>query len=162
MRKNLMIAAAAATLSLGAIAPLGMSVAAHAASNTTTGTSMADKIASKFNLNKTDVQKVFDEDRATHEADRTQAEKERLATLVKDGKITQAQSDKIAAKLAEMKSEMEANRTAMQSKTEAERKAARDANKAALDKWANDNGIDIQYLMPAHGGPGGGGPGRNM
>jgi hypothetical protein len=162
MRKNLMIAAAAATISLGVITPLGMSVAAHAASNTASGSSIVDKIASKFNLNKSDVQKVFDENRAAHNADRQQAEINRLATLVKDGKITQDQSEKIAAKQAEMKAQMEANRASMQSMTEVERKAAREATKVALEKWSSDNGIDIQYLMPAHGGPNGGGHSHAM
>ncbi len=153
MKKNLMIAAAAATLSLGAIVPVGMSMAASAASDTA-GTSIVDKIASKFNLNKADVQKVFDEERATHEAERMQKQKEELASLVTAGTLTQAQADKITAKRAEIKAEMDANRDAMKSKTEAERKTAMEAKKTELDAWAKANGIDVKYLMPGHGGMG--------
>ncbi len=165
MRKNILIAATAATLSFGAIAPIGLTLAAHAQTGTTTGTSIVDKIASKFNLNKTDVQKVFDENRTAHQAERTQAEKDKLAALVSAGTLTQAQADKITAKHAEMKAAMDADRSAMQSKTEAERKAAMDAKKAELDKWAADNGIDAKYVMPGGGmggGRGPGGPGGNL
>jgi hypothetical protein len=166
MRKNILIAATAATLSFGAIAPVGLTLAAHAQTGaTTSGTSIVDKIAGKFSLNKTDVQKVFDEDRTAHEAERTQAEKDKLAGLVTAGTLTQAQADKITAKRAEMKADMDANRTAIQSKTDTERKAAMDAKKAELDKWAADNGIDAKYLMPGDGmgrGRGPGGPGGNL
>jgi membrane protein involved in colicin uptake len=78
--------------------------------------------------------------------------------------LTQVQADKITAKRAELKAAMDADRTAMQSKTEAERKAAMDAKKAELDKWAADNGIDAKYLMPGGGmggGRGHGGPDAN-
>lgn len=160
MKKNLMIAATAATLSLGAIVPVGMTMAANAASDTS-GTSIVDKIASKFNLNKTDVQKVFDEDRAAHEAERTQAAKDELAALVKAGTLTQAQADKITAKRAELRADMDANRDAMKNKTETERKTIMDAKKAELDAWAKANGIDVKYLMPSHGGMGRG-PGGDM
>jgi hypothetical protein len=155
VKKNLLVVATAATLSLGALVP----VAAMAQSDTSTnGTSIVDKIASKFNLNKADVQKVFDEERATREAEREQDAKDELAALVKAGTLTQAQADKITAKRTEIKADMEANRDAMKDKTEAERKATMDAKKAELDKWASDNGIDAKYLMPGHGkghGPGG-------
>lgn len=158
MKKNLLIAATAATLSLGALVP----VAAMAQSDTSTSSSsIVDKIASKFNLNKADVQKVFDEEHATREAEREQKSKDELAALVKAGTLTQAQADKITAKRAEMKADMEANRDAMKDKTEAERKAAMDAKKAELDKWASDNGIDVKYVMPGHGGRSHGGPRGN-
>ncbi len=153
-----MIAATAATLSLGAMVPLGMSVAAHAQGNNT-GSSIVDKIASKFNLNKTDVQKVFDENRATNQAERKQAAANQLATLVKDGKLTQAQADLITAKRAELQADMQKNRDAMKDKTQDEREAARAAEKADIDKWAADNGIDAKYLMPGPGHNGGKGPG---
>jgi membrane protein involved in colicin uptake len=156
VKKNLLVAATAATLSLGALVP----VAAMAQSDSTTGSSsIVDKLASKFSLNKADVQKVFDEEHAARQAAREQESKDELAALVKAGTLTQAQADKITAKRAEIKAEMDANRNAMQDKTEAERKAAMDAKKAEIDKWASDNGIDAKYLMLGHGGGRGhGGP----
>lgn len=155
MKKSLLIGASVITLGVGALVPL----AAHAQTGTTsTGTSIVDKIASKFNLNKADVQKVFDEDRATHQAEREQQEATKLADLVKAGTLTQAQADKITAKRAEMKADMEKNKDSFKTMTEAERKAAMDAKKTALDQWAKDNGIDAKYLML--GGRGQGGPGH--
>ena len=154
MKRALLIGASVVTLGVGALVPL----AAHAqtGSSSTTGTSIVDKIASKFNLNKTDVQKVFDEDRAARDAEREQQEATKLADLVKAGTLTQAQADKITTKRAEMKAERDKNKDSFKNMTDAERKAAMDANKTALDKWAKDNGIDIKYLMPGgnHGGPG--------
>ncbi len=151
-----MVAATAATLTLGAAAPL----AAHAvqAESADSGSSLVDKIASKFNLNKDEVQKVFDENRAAHEAEHEQDFKDKLATLVKEGKITQAQSDKIQAKHDEMKADRDKNMESFKNMTEDERKAAMDAKRDELKQWAQDNGIDESYLMPMRGG----GPGGRM
>ncbi len=78
-------------LSIGA-ASVGTMGLAHAATNTTTSTnpqsSLIEKLVSKFNLNKDDVQKVFDEDRASHEAEQETQTKTKLDKLVTDGKIT--------------------------------------------------------------------------
>ena len=113
MKKNLLVAATAATLSLGALVPM----AAMAQSDSTTGSSsIVDKIASKFSLNKADVQKVFDEEHVARQAEHEQAYKDKIAAAVKDGKLTQAQADKVLAKHAEMKAEMEKNRDAMKEK----------------------------------------------
>jgi len=155
MKKNLIIAASIAAVGFGAAVPLASTLTAHAAANTTTGSSsLVDKIASTFHLNTTDVQKVFDDQRAANQAKRAQAEKDRLAADVKAGTITQAQADKITAKLAEL----QADRTALKNKTPAERKAAMDAERTALETWAKDNGIDMSYLHMGRGGPGGRGP----
>jgi hypothetical protein len=87
-----------------------------------------------------------------------------VAKLVTDGKLTQAQADKINAKRTELKAAMDADRTAMDSKTDAERKAAMDTKKTELDTWLKDNGIDTQYAyLLMGGGPGGpGGRGGDM
>ncbi len=135
------------------------------AQSSTTGTGgLVDKIAQKFNLNKADVQKVFDEDRAVHQAEHEQKENERLDQAVKDGKITQAQEDLIKAKVKELQAKREAARDAMKDKTKAERKATMDAERTDLEKWAKGNNIPAEYLLfgpHGHGGPGhdGGVPG---
>ncbi len=90
---------------------------------------------------------------AKHEADN----KSRLDQAVKDGKITQEQEDKIIAKQKELKAERDANKEAIKNKTEAERKAAMEAKKTELEKWAKDNNVPIEYLHPG-GGRGMGGP----
>lgn len=113
--------------------------------------SIVDQLATRFHLNKADVQKVFDENQASRQAMHMQNEQTRLAALVKAGTLTQAQADKITAKLAEMQTERETDRTEMKSLTPAERHDKREVERTALQKWATDNGIDIKYLMPGHG-----------
>lgn len=162
MKKHLLAAGVAATVGLSAV---GAGVA-HAATTNSASTdpmsSMVDKIATKFNLNKADVQKVFDEQKTEMQAERGQKVKDEVAQLVKDGKLTQAQADAINAKRAEVQKDREANRDAMKDKTQAERKAEMDKKKAELEAWAKQQGIDSQYLRyvmgggPGHGhGPGG-------
>jgi hypothetical protein len=72
-------------------------------------TGLVEAVAKKFNLDQSQVQAVFDE---YHTQQRQQMmekmqdrEAERLAKLVADGKITQAQQQAILAKLAELKTE---------------------------------------------------------
>lgn len=151
IKKSLVIAGTVASIGLASITGLGL---ASAQSSTTGGSTLVDKIAAKFNLNKADVQKVFDEDHAAHEAEMQQKQADRLAQAVKDGKLTQDQADKITAKLQELQTQREANRTAMEGKTNAERKAAMDAERTALEQWAKDNNIPLEYLRGL-GGPGG-------
>jgi hypothetical protein len=87
--------------------------------------------------------------------------KDKIASLVEDGRLTQAQADKINAKRAELQKTREANRDSMDDKTSTERKAAMDAEKTALDTWMDENDIDDTYaylLMGGHGHGGLGGP----
>lgn len=127
--------------------------ASAATSSTDRADSLASKIASKFNLNKDDVKKVLDEDRAANQAERqkemlTRAE-ERLTQAVKDGKLTEAQKTKILDKIKSEQSFMDS----LKDKTQAERKTAMDQHRTELQQWAKDNGIDEKYVMM--GGPGG-------
>ena len=156
---------ATAVTSIGA-AGMGSMGLAHAATSTTNGTnpqqSIVDKLTSKFNLKKDDVQKVFDEEHTTREAERTAKTKDKLDALVKDGKITQAQEDKLIAKADEMRANHETNREAMKDKTMDERKAAMQTERDAYKKWLSDNSIAEEYgrmIMGGHGHGGPGGPG---
>ena len=156
-----MVAAAAATIG---IAGLGAGVAqAATSSDSTTNTnpmsSLVDKLATKFNLNKTEVQAVFDEQKATMNAERETKVKAEVAKLVTDKKITQAQADLIDAKRAELEKERETNKDSFKDLTQTERKAKMDERKATLEAWAKENGIDTQYLRYVQGGGRGHGPG---
>lgn len=137
---------------------MGLASAATATS-TNPQQSIIDKLVSKFNLNKEEVQKVFDQDRAEHQAAREAEVKTKLDSLVKEGKLTQAQEDKLIAKAKEMQSQREANRESFKDKTEAERKAAFEKERTAFTTWLSDNGIAEEYGRLIMGGPGGrGGP----
>jgi hypothetical protein len=162
MKKKLMVAATVATIGIGG---LGASVA-HAATSTTTGTSIVDKLVAKFGLKKADVQAVFDAERAERQAARLTQLQTKLATAVTDGKITQTQSDAIVAKFKENQATRDANKDTMDTLTDTERKAKMDAERTAFDKWVTDSGIPTEYARLAqggghgHGGPGG--PGGDM
>lgn len=146
MNKRLLMTVAAVTLGLGVAVPL---VASAAQTGSATGrVSLVDQIASKFSLNKADVQKLFDDNRTANQATRSQAFTTRLGTLVKDGKLTQVQADKIQVK----RTEIVAFKASLNSKTPAERQAAMKTERDAVAQWAKDNGIDASYLMLGRGG----------
>lgn len=158
MKKPLLIAGVVSTIGL---AGLGAGVAQAATSSDSDKAPMSglvDAIATKFNLDKTQVQQVVDEQRTQMEAEREEKIKSQLNTLVKDGKITQAQADAITTKRAELHKEREANKDSADDKTAAERKTDREAKKTALETWAKEQGIDSKYLRyvfgHGHGGPG--------
>lgn len=150
-----MLAAAGIATVIGAAGLTGVGIV-NAAGTTSTSTdpmsNLVDAIASKFNLNKSDVQSVFDEQRTKMEADREAEVKAEVAQLVTDGKLTQAQADKINAKRAELQKEREANKATNQSKTREEMKAEMETKRTALETWAKENGIDTAYLRFVFGG----------
>ena len=136
MKKSKLIGLSMTAVILGVV---GLGAIASAQTNTS-GMGIVDKIATKFNLKKADVQAVFDADKTEHEAARAAEESTRLQALVDKGTISSDQKTKIEAKQVELKT-------------------ARDAERTALDKWATDNGIDASYLRGGMGGHmGRGGP----
>jgi hypothetical protein len=130
--------------------------AVSAATDTPNGNPMAglvSAIASKFNLDASEVQAVFDGQKtkmdaeqktkmAGMEARRQQQFSERLAKAVSDGKLAQAQANLIIAK----KAEFEAAKTSLEGKTKEERRAAMEAQKESLKAWATANNIPDGYL----------------
>ncbi|HEY1064308.1 MAG TPA: hypothetical protein VGE30_03360 [Candidatus Saccharimonadales bacterium] len=157
VKRSLIVGAAVATATLGALA--GAGVVSAATDNTKSETSIVDKLASKFNLNKDEVQAVFDEDRAAHRAEREADQKERLAQAVSDGKLTQAQADHVTAALNDIR-ELRGD-----AKPRTLSDEARDRIKDKMDAlrdWAKQNNIDLEYVMPGHIPGGHGGPGWGM
>ena len=145
-KKKTILAASVATAGLAGILLVGGVAFAQTSSGKT---SMAQAIATKFNLKTEDVQKVID---SQHE----EMMKAHLDQLVKDGKITGDQENKIIAKQAEMRPKIEA----AQAQTEpAERKKAMEAIKAEMQKWEKENNIPKGVMGPPRGGHGPGGPG---
>jgi len=156
IKRSLLVGATLTTLAAGA-GGVGLASAATdtSGSSSTSGTSLVDKLVAKFHLNKADVQAVVDADRQEHEAQREADQKEKLATAVKDGKLTQAQADHITQALAEIKTLRGDAGPSTESDT------TRDQIKAKMDAlrtWADENNIDMQYVMLGHGHGGPGGP----
>ncbi len=128
--------------------------------------SIVQKIADKFGLNKTDVQAVFDQDRADRKTAMEGKFESQLDQAVKDGKLTDAQKQLIISKRKELETTRQNQMQNMQGKSRDEIKAAMEANRAtmeaerkSLEDWAKQNGIDVKYLMGGFGMHGG--PGRN-
>lgn len=71
---------------------------------------VVQKIAQKFNLDVSEVQKVFDEDRDARRAEMYASFSDRLDELVLAGKITSSQKEVILEKHEQMRDKMEALR----------------------------------------------------
>lgn len=152
----------------GAATTIGLASIVGVASAQTESSSLVDKISQRFNIDKSEVQKVFDEDRTQRQAEHQQRFEARLTQAVKDGKLTEDQKSKLIAKQKELKAAMEAKRESMKdqredmaSKTETERQQLMEQRRAEMDKlkseieaWEKENNIPTGYLG-LHG-PGGG------
>lgn len=159
--KTLIIAAVTASTLVG----VGAS-AIHAAQPTNGGTTpmqgLVAALATKFNLNATDVQAVFDQQRteikATMQVKHLEEQKTRLAAAVTAGTLTQAQADAIIAKHAEVKTFMDS----LKDKTQAEREAALTTKRAELKAWATANNLPEQFAnLGGFGGEHAGPRGQN-
>jgi len=160
MNKKLAVAGITAAVAITTLTGLGIATAAT--QNTSTNNRMSnlvDAVATKFKLNKAEVQAVFDAEHTKAEAEHEADVKTKLAQLVKDGKLTQAQADAITAKRAELQKNRETNRANMSAKTHAERKTLMDTERTALNKWFSDNNISTDYRYLVGGGRDHRGPG---
>lgn len=160
IKKPILITGAASLVALGGVTATGIVSAAAAPSSTTGQSGLVDKIASKFHLNKSEVQAVFDQNRTEHQAKRQQKFEDRLNQAVKDGKLTSGQKDQILAKEKELKD----YRDSLKGKSPQEVHKLMKAKLDELKAWAKQNDIPMQYLRPGPGGPhgsGSGSPGHN-
>jgi predicted homoserine dehydrogenase-like protein len=146
LQKTLILGAGVA--SIGVAGAVGVtSASALTSTDSSTGTSLIDKLVSKFNLSKADVQAVFDADRTEHQAtmkaDRTAA----LKTALTEGKLTQVQYDYIVKAQAEIDTLMDAA---------GDRDSQTDAQKSAIKKKmdALRDWIKVQNLTPENLGLG--------
>ena len=159
MNKKIMLGLAILLLVAGTFA--SQSAFAQTTNDTSPMSSLVEKIATKFNLNKDDVQEIFDEDRQAHETEMKMNYEKKLSDAVASGKITEAQKTLILQKHTEMEASRKANMQNMKNLSQDARKAQFEKEKTALDAWAKENGIDTQYLFGLGGrGHRGHGPGR--
>jgi hypothetical protein len=138
-KKKALLATGIASASLAGILLVGGVAFAQTGAQPNGG--LAQAIASKFNLNKDDVQKVID----TQHQDML---KQHLDKLVSEGKITAEQETKIIAKLADEKPKVEAARALTDS---AARKQAMDAIHTEMQQWEKDNNIPAGVIGPMGG-----------
>lgn len=124
MKRKLPILAIAGTIGL---VGLGGATAASAYSGSS-DSSLIDRLVEKFNLDKSEVEAVFDEVQTARETERQAEMSQQLQSAVDDGDITAEQKTAIEAKLKELQD-------------------ARKTERTALETWAEDNDIDMKYLM---------------
>lgn len=162
LTKSVIAASIVGTIGLGSLATVNIAGAESGTSSSDPMSSLIDKIASTFNIDKSKLQTVFDEEREAREAERETERAERLQALVDDGTITAAQKTAIEKKLAEMKAERDANKDDMQNLSDDERKTKMDEKRSELEAWAKEQGLDLSKLKGVLGGPGGHGGPRNQ
>ena len=116
-------------------------------------TSIVERIAERFSLSTSDVQTVFDEEHQAREAEMQSQYEARLDEAVSNGELTAEQKQLILDKHNELQAEREnskPNFRAMKNMTEEERQANKDEMEAQhqeLQDWADQNEIDLKYLM---------------
>lgn len=155
--KQLIAAGIIGTVGIAGLTTFGIANA-ETAKNTESNpmSSLVDKIASTFHLDKSKVQEVFDTERTERDTAREQRQATRLQALVDDGTITATQKSAIETKMKEMKAEREANKDGLKDLTDEERKAKMDEKRTALETWAKEQNLDLSKLKGVLGGPGGG------
>ncbi len=131
------LAIAFGTISTGVFSFVGNASAA----NTDSHTSLIERLVSKFNLNKSDVEGTFNEHRAEKQAKMQERFTERLDKAVEEGKITEAQKSLILAKHEELRKEREASLEIWRGMTREERKASMEKRREELDAWRKANNI---------------------
>lgn len=160
-RKQL-ISAAVVTVLAGGIGLVGVASVSAERGRSDRSETMAQRIATKFNLNKDEVKAEMDaqkeEDRAAHQAERKQKREEHLQKLVDEGKITAEQKDAIITKQDEIHTRIEELRN--NGKTREENKDAAKAIKDEFKAWAESQGINLEDIKP-EGKEGRGGEGEH-
>lgn len=161
MKKQIMFPVMAAVI-LGAVT-FGTTVVSAQSATGDPQSSLITKIAQKFNLQESEVKAVFDQEHTERHAKMQQQFSENLSQLVTDGNITEAQKTAILSKMEEMRTKHEENREAMMNMTPDERRAAMEKERAALEAWAKEQGIDLSLIKGFRFGKGPGfGHGRGM
>lgn len=154
-----MVASAATAIGVSGLVGIGAASAQSDASSGDPMSGLVDKLAAKFNLNKEQVQSVFDESRSEMEAQHEARQSERLQDLVDDGTITEAQKDAIKTRVAELKSKHKTGKDSFKDLTGEERRTKMEEERSSLEAWAQEQGLDLSKLRGIFmGGRGFGGP----
>ena len=151
LKRTLIIGAGVASIGVAGITGVA-SASALTSTDSSASTSLIDKLASKFNLNKSDVQAVFDANRTEHQAAMKTERTAALKTALSDGKITQVQYDHIVNAQVEIDALVEASGPREDQSDET--KTAIKAKFDALRSWFKEQNLSPKDLGLG-GGPGG-------
>lgn len=135
------------------------------AENSSHGDGLAQRLASKFNLNKDEVSKEIesyrDDQHKAHDAEMKQKFDEKLQKQVEAGKLTAEQKSALEAKMDELHKKTQEAIDSLRGQDDARQKIkeARDSEKRELESWAKSQGLDLQQILPpadrnAHDGRG--------
>lgn len=160
LSKPLLIGGALTAIGLSTVAGVGIA----SAESGNQGDGLVDKIASTFNLNKNEVQKVFDEAHNERQAKHEERVNERLQKMVDEGAITVEQKSAIQAKLTEIRAHHDIKKSEHKNLSPEERKATMDEQRTQLESWAKEHDLDLSELRgifrsinghhtPGHEGP---------
>jgi len=107
------------------------------------------KLVEKFNLDKSEVEQVFKENREERQDQMQTRHQEMLEQAVKDGKITEEQKNMLMEKREEM-------RKGMENLSWDERQGQRAKHRQEIHNWAEENGIDLSAIQGLRNGKGNG------
>jgi len=140
MNKKYLLFAIVPVLALAAIGTV------YADSTVTNGArpmaNIVNAIAERFNLDVSDVQVVFNEQKEIKKAEMEQKFTDRINQAVVNSELTQEQANQIIAK----KAELETERQNLQNGTPKENREIAKQHMNELKQWADENNIPLQYL----------------
>lgn len=128
-------------LLFGAVVTGGFFLAGSVSADTNRPDSLIDRIAARFNLNRSDIEGVMNEERAAHQAERQKEFESRLSDAVQRGAITEEQKKLIEEKHAALKNEREASRDAWRNMSKEERRAEHKKRHEEMASWMKANNI---------------------
>ena len=101
------------------------------------------KLVDRFNLDPTQVEEVFNQEREERHTQMQSRWEERLNQKVADGSLTEAQKQAILDKKAKMQANFQNN----QNLSIEERRDLKETHQAEMKTWAEENGIDMSQLF---------------
>jgi hypothetical protein len=153
LKRTLIIGAGVASVGVAGLTGVA-TTSALTASDNSTGTSLIDKLVTKFNLNKDEVEAVFQAERAEHKAEMKAERSEALKMALNNGKLTQAQYDYILNAHVEIDALIEA--AGSRDEQSDEEKAAIKEKFEALRGWFKEQDLNLRDLGIGRGHGGGG------
>ena len=109
--------------------------------------SLIQRLVTKFGLNESEVEQVFEEEHEARHTEMSKRMEDRLSTAVNDGKLTADQKQKILAKHEEMKANRDQTMESFKNMTQEQRQTAMETKREELETWAEENDIPEEYFM---------------
>jgi 4-amino-4-deoxy-L-arabinose transferase-like glycosyltransferase len=120
--------------------------------------SFVEKLSQRFNLNQEDVKTFFEEIKQEEHEKRKAKSQARFDQAIKNGELTLAEVELILDKREELHQEWQAKREDFKDLSGEEKKELlKNKKQSIMDKkqqlldWAEENEIDLKYLMPHKG-----------